>query len=64
MRASDAYIQKVFDSFATSFEAKLAMLHYQAPMLIAAALADSGVVKAKVEILDAGCGTGLCGPLD
>jgi predicted TPR repeat methyltransferase len=63
LRASDAYIQKVFDSFATSFEAKLAMLHYQAPMLVATALADSGSLTAKVEILDAGCGTGLCGPL-
>ena len=30
-RASDAYVQKTFDSFAATFEAKLAKLHYQAP---------------------------------
>ena len=63
-RASDAYVQKVFDSFATSFEAKLAMLHYQAPALVAAALEDSGLGQDRqLDVLDAGCGTGLCGPL-
>jgi len=63
-RASDAYVQKVFDSFAASFEAKLAMLHYQAPALVAAALEDCGLRQDRqLDILDAGCGTGLCGPL-
>jgi predicted TPR repeat methyltransferase len=62
-RASDAYVRKVFDSFAASFEAKLAQLHYRAPQLIAAALADASPAPARqFDVLDAGCGTGLCGP--
>ena len=37
-RASDAYVRKVFDSFAASFDAKLEKLHYRAPELVAQAL--------------------------
>lgn len=63
-RASDAYVEKVFDDFASSFDSKLAHLSYQAPQLVAAMLADSGLQPAKsLDVLDAGCGTGLCGPL-
>lgn len=63
-RASDAYVQKVFDSFAASFDAKLEMLHYRAPGLVAQALADAaGAAQGQLDIVDAGCGTGLCGPL-
>ncbi len=63
-RASDSYVQKVFDSFSTSFEVKLARLHYRAPELVAAALADSGIAPVKsLDVLDVGCGTGLCGAL-
>ena len=63
-RASDAYVQKTFDSFAASFEAKLAKLHYQAPALVVAALASTGLPAARaLDVLDAGCGTGLCGLL-
>jgi predicted TPR repeat methyltransferase len=63
-RASDAFVEKVFDDFAASFEAKLAQLAYRAPQLVAAMLADAGVEPAKaLDVLDAGCGTGLCGPL-
>jgi predicted TPR repeat methyltransferase len=63
-RASDAYIEAVFDSFAASFDAKLALLMYRAPRLVATMLADSGIEAAKMlAVLDAGCGTGLCGPL-
>jgi predicted TPR repeat methyltransferase len=63
-RASDAYVQKTFDSFAASFEVKLAKLHYRAPELVAARLIETGVLPARaLDILDAGCGTGLCGPL-
>ena len=42
-RASDAYVEKTFDSFAASFEAKLAKLSYRAPALVAAMLEDSGL---------------------
>ncbi len=63
-RASDAYIQKAFDGFAASFDSKLARLAYQAPQLVAATLADAGAPPAgRLDVLDAGCGTGLCGPL-
>jgi predicted TPR repeat methyltransferase len=63
-RASDAYIEAVFDGFAASFDVKLAKLMYRAPDLVAAMLADSGVERAQaLDVLDAGCGTGLCGPL-
>ena len=64
-RASDAYVQQVFDSFAASFDAKLDMLHYRAPEWVAQALADVAgqAPDATMDIVDAGCGTGLCGPL-
>lgn len=63
-RASDGYVSETFDSFAASFESKLAKLSYRAPRLVAAMLEDSGVQPAKaLDVLDAGCGTGLCGPL-
>jgi predicted TPR repeat methyltransferase len=63
-RASDAYIETVFDNFAASFDAKLALLAYRAPALVTSMLADSGIEAAKaLDVLDVGCGTGLCGPL-
>ncbi len=63
-RASDAFIEKTFDSFAGSFDSKLAQLLYRAPALVAGMLADSDLEASKsLDVLDAGCGTGLCGPL-
>jgi predicted TPR repeat methyltransferase len=63
-RASDAYIEQTFDSFAASFDAKLAKLSYRAPALVAAMLEDAGIdASGSLDVLDAGCGTGLCGPL-
>jgi predicted TPR repeat methyltransferase len=63
-RASDGFIEATFDSFASSFEAKLAKLSYRAPALIAAMLEDYGLEPAhRLDVLDAGCGTGLCGAL-
>jgi predicted TPR repeat methyltransferase len=62
-RASDRYVAEIFDSFAASFEEKLAKLSYRAPALVAAMLEGSGLAPSKgVDVLDAGCGTGLCGP--
>jgi predicted TPR repeat methyltransferase len=63
-RASDEYIASTFDLFADSFDAKLGKLAYRAPELVAEALsrAYAGPKKGLVA-LDAGCGTGLCGPL-
>jgi len=64
VRASNAFVEKTFDAFAASFEAKLQSLSYSAPEIVAAALADTGLAAdGRFEILDIGCGTGLCGPL-
>ena len=63
-RASDAYIEKTFDVFAASFDARLGKLGYCAPELAAAALEQACPAPAhQLSILDAGCGTGWCGPL-
>ena len=63
-RASDAYVERTFDAFAASFDAKLELLDYRAPQLIAAALREAcGAPAGALDVLDAGCGTGLCGPL-
>ncbi len=63
-RASDAYVQLVFDRFSESFESRLAMLGYQAPALVIEAVTDHlGPAAVDLEVLDAGCGTGLCAPL-
>lgn len=63
-RASDAYVESVFDEFATTFDRKLALLDYHAPQLVADAVKllypDA---NGTLDIADAGCGTGLCGPL-
>jgi predicted TPR repeat methyltransferase len=63
-RTSDACVQQIFDSFAASFESKLAHLQYRAPSLVQMMVQESGRQPAKSwDVLDAGCGTGLCGPL-
>ena len=61
-RASDAYVSATFDAFAKTFESKLETLGYRAPRLVADALKSAWRDKGKpASILDAGCGTGLCG---
>ena len=63
-RASNAYVEKVFDSFAPAFDAKLAHLHYRAPQVVADAVAAGLPPPAsQFDVADMGCGTGLCGPL-
>jgi len=64
LRASNAFIERTFNSFASSFESRLQRLSYRAPALVAAMLQDAGLERSKhLDVLDAGCGTGLCGPL-
>jgi len=63
-RASNAFIEATFDSFAASFESKLERLSYRATALIGAMLEDFGVERSHhLDVLDAGCGTGLCGAI-
>jgi predicted TPR repeat methyltransferase len=63
-RASDAYVEKVFDGFAATFDDKLASLHYRAPQVVAEAVASALPRPAgTLAVADIGCGTGLCGPL-
>lgn len=61
-RCSDEFVQQSFDSFASSFDEVLERLEYRAPQLVgdatAAALPNP---DGSLTILDAGCGTGLCG---
>ena len=62
-RASDGYVKATFDSFAESFDAKLGHLLYRAPELVGEEVARlCGRPAGSLDILDAGCGTGLCGP--
>jgi len=58
------YVTSMFDDFASSFDEVLEGLGYVVPQALIAALArrvDLG--KGRLDVLDAGCGTGLCGPL-
>jgi predicted TPR repeat methyltransferase len=63
-RASDNYVADLFDGFARSFDAKLASLDYRAPALCEETVRRRlGPPAGDLRVLDAGCGTGLCGPL-
>jgi predicted TPR repeat methyltransferase len=63
-RASDAYVETVFDSFARSFDAKLESLDYRAPQHVADQLERLlPAPAAQFDIADVGCGTGLVGAL-
>jgi len=63
-RSSDGYVEAVFDSYAGSFDVSLERLHYRAPELVARAVEEIfGPPAARLAVVDAGCGTGLCGPL-
>lgn len=64
-RASDAYVRSTFDDFAESFDQSLQLLQYRAPQLLHEAVMSPDVLPrtAGLDVLDLGCGTGLCGPL-
>jgi len=64
VRVSNEFVERTFDSFASSFESKLERLSYRAPALIAAMVGELALEASNnLDVLDAGCGTGLCGPL-
>ncbi len=64
-RATDAYVTKTFDDFSTRFDEKLQSLEYKAPQLLHREALAAGIIDVDRprRIVDAGCGTGLCGPL-
>lgn len=63
-RASDAYVTDLFDRYADQFDRHLQRLGYRAPALILERLAGVlGEGGGQFDVLDAGCGTGLCAPL-
>lgn len=63
-RSSDEYLRTTFDDFAATFEQRLQALQYRGPQLLAGMAAQlCGPPIGALNVLDAGCGTGLCGPL-
>ena len=63
-RADDAFVETVFDEYAENFDTKLVQsLAYRGPEYIATALAAQLPAAAALQVLDGGCGTGLCGPV-
>jgi predicted TPR repeat methyltransferase len=62
-RASDQYVRKAFDEFSRSFDEVLTKLDYRAPKLIGDLVGSTfEASNTMVNVLDIGCGTGLCGP--
>jgi predicted TPR repeat methyltransferase len=60
-RASDGYIESVFGRAAADFDATVAKLRYRAPQLVfERAMAVMDPASVGLELLDLGCGTGLC----
>jgi predicted TPR repeat methyltransferase len=51
-----------FDGVADDFEDRVERLDYDGPTRIAALISAHLTADATLEVLDAGCGTGLCGP--
>ena len=62
-RSSDEYVRDTFDVFAHSFDLQLERLEYRAPELVHEAAQKACGSATGLDVLDAGCGTGLCGPL-
>lgn len=61
-RADDGYLRHIFDRFAQDFDRVLGALNYSVPMYLDQLLTELHDVPSRsLKILDAGCGTGLCG---
>ena len=63
-RVPPAIIMAVFDDNAEIYDQNLASVGYQTPNILAAAAVEIlDPAPASLDMLDVGCGTGLCGPL-
>jgi predicted TPR repeat methyltransferase len=63
-RSPPEYIVEHFDTFAEGFDAQLVgNLGYDIPEKLCSAVRKITASENRYDILDAGCGTGLCGPL-
>lgn len=61
-RAQDAYVTGMFDRFAPDFDRVLGQLRYSVPDLCGQWMQDRfGPAARELRVLDAGCGTGMCG---
>lgn len=61
-RCDDACIRETFnEDFSKCFDLQLARLQYRAPELIGDVVKAIDAEKSTLAVLDAGCGTGLCG---
>ncbi len=60
-RCSDDFVKQTFNSFAGSFDEVLERLDYHAPKLVGEAVTRLLHGIGGLTVLDAGCGTGLCG---
>lgn len=61
-RAANGFVQAIFDGMADSFDDHLRELDYRAPALTTELVAELfPAPDGRLDVLDAGCGTGLCG---
>jgi predicted TPR repeat methyltransferase len=64
LQASAQSVKQLFDRFSNSFDQVLQNLGYSAPAIVADTLKNQiGEPQGSLTVLDAGCGTGLGGPL-
>jgi predicted TPR repeat methyltransferase len=62
-RCSEAFIEKTFDEIAAKFDEHLQGLSYCGPKMVSQLLERVVSQGSRLDILDGGCGTGLCGPV-
>ena len=61
-KPDDEFIRQTFDNFAENFDQVLYRLDYKAPELVGNLVSERfNAGSAELKVLDAGCGTGLCG---
>lgn len=58
------YVSRLFDGYAETFDAELVdKLQYRTPQALLGAVQDALSERRDLDVLDLGCGTGLCGAL-